>query len=289
MNLTEHFVELITLASTDLPKDVEEKLISQFEIEAEGSPAKASLKTILQNVEMARKGRLPVCQDTGALIFYISYPSDKYREKDFLGPIIEATKIVTEKAILRPNAVDSVTGKNSGDNTGPGAPILNFSQWDKDYVEVKLMLKGGGSENCGVQYKLPDGALKAGRNLDGVKRCVIDAVFQAQGKGCAPGVIGVCVGGNRDTGYKASKQVLFRKLEDENPDLVMAKLEKELYSELNSLSIGPMGFGGKTTVLGVKATALHRLPACYFVSVTYMCWACRRHSMRIRGEEVTYD
>ena len=289
MELTEHFVELITLASTNLPKDVEEKLISQMEKEKDGTPAKASLKTILDNVKLARQDRVPVCQDTGALVFYINYAPHIYKEKDFTSAIMDAVRTVTARSVLRPNAVDPVTGKNSGDNTGAGAPVLNFHQWDKDYTEVKLMLKGGGSENCGIQYKLPDASLKAGRNLDGVKKCVIDAVFKAQGKGCAPGIIGVAIGGNRDTGYKASKEVLFRKLEEKNNDPVLAKLEEELYSDLNSLNIGPMGFGGKTTVLGVKAAALHRLPACYFVSVTYMCWACRRHTMVIRGEEVSYD
>jgi len=289
MDLTKHFLDLITLTSTELPRDVEDKLVSQMEKEEDGSPAKATLKTILENLKMAKDDKTPICQDTGSLVFYVNYPPDKYRESDFLKSITEATRIATKKSLLRPNAVDSISGKNSGDNTGVGSPVLNFHQWDKDYIEVKLMLKGGGSDNCGIQYTLPDSSLGAGRNLDGVKKCVIDAVYRAQGQGCAPGIIGVCIGGNRDTGYKVSKQVLFRKVEDKNEDPVLAKLEEELYRDLNSLNIGPMGFGGKTTVMGVKTAALHRLPACYFVSITYMCWACRRHTMTIRGEEVSYD
>lgn len=289
MELTKCFSELITRVSTDLPSDVESKLEKQMAKEMSGSPARATLKTILENIEIARENKLPICQDTGALIFYVNYPQEKYNEKILYDSIISATGDVTKKSILRPNAVDSLSGKNSGDNTGYGSPYVNFRQWDKDYMEVKLMLKGGGSENCGTQYKLPDGRLKAGRNLDGVRKCVIDAVYQAQGEGCAPGIIGVAIGGNRDSGYKLSKEVLFRKLDDINDNKELAVLEEELYNELNCLNIGPMGLGGKTTVLGVKIGYLHRLPACYFVTVSYMCWACRRHTMIIRGDEVIYD
>ncbi|HPZ07847.1 MAG TPA: fumarate hydratase [Candidatus Eremiobacteraeota bacterium] len=289
MDLTNHFEKLITLTSTQLPSDVEDKLRKQMAMEEEGTPAKASLKTIIQNIEMARKETLPICQDTGALIFYINYPSEKYRESDFREAILKATRIVTGKSLLRPNAVDGISGKNSGDNTGAGSPWFNFYQWDRDYVEVKLLLKGGGSENCGIQYKLPDDTMGAGRNLQGVKKCVIDAVFRAQGEGCAPGIIGVCIGGNRDSGNKIAKEMLFRKLDDINPEPKLAEAETDLYNKLNSLNIGPMGLGGKTTVLGVKIGALHRLPACYFVSISYMCWACRRHTMIIKGEEITYD
>ncbi len=289
MDLTGHFVELITRTSTDLPSDVEDKLKKQTELEVDGSPAKATLKTILQNVSMAREEKLPICQDTGALVFYINYPPSLYKEQDFTGPVFKATEIVTEKSLLRPNAVHAVTGKNSGNNTGVGAPWINFHQWDRNYAEVKLLLKGGGSENCGIQYKLPDDDLGAGRNMAGVKKCVIDAAVRAQGEGCAPGIIGLCIGGNRDSGYKISKEMLFRKLNDVNPEPLLRELEEDLYEKLNSLQIGPMGLGGKTTVLGVKAGALHRLPACYLVSISYMCWACRRHTMIIKGEEVSYD
>ncbi|MEQ8189074.1 MAG: fumarate hydratase [Candidatus Eremiobacterota bacterium] len=289
MDLTDHFVELIIRTSTDLPTDVEDKLKKQMELEADGSPAKATLKTIMQNVSMAREEKLPICQDTGALVFYINYPSSLYKEQDFIAPIFKATELVTEQSLLRPNAVHSITGKNSGNNTGAGSPWINFHQWDRNYAEVKLLLKGGGSENCGIQYKLPDDDLGAGRNMAGVKKCVIDAAVRAQGEGCAPGIIGLCIGGNRDSGYKISKEMLFRKLDDVNPDPLLRELEEDLYKKLNSLQIGPMGLGGTTTVLGVKAGALHRLPACYLVSISYMCWACRRHTMIIKRGEVSYD
>jgi len=189
---------------------------------------------------------------------------------------------------LRPNAVHPVTGKNSGNNVGVGFPYIHFHEMDEPGLKVRLMLKGGGSENVGAQYRLPDGRLKAGRDMEGVRRCVIDAVFQAQGKGCAPGTVSVGIGGDRGSSFVESKEQLFRPLDDENPDPELAALEKRLYQELNELEIGPMGFGGKTTVLGVKIGLRHRVPASYFVAVSYVCWAYRRASMTLKGEEVTY-
>ena len=196
--------------------------------------------------------------------------------------------VATERSYLRPNAVDSLTGKNSGNNTGEDFPTMHFHEWDRDSIHVDLLLKGGGCENVSTQYKLPDARLKAGRDLEGVRRVVLDAVHQAQGKGCAPGVLGVAIGGDRGSSYLKSKQQLLRKLEDENSDEELAALEERLHEEANQLGIGPMGFGGKTTVLGVKVGAQHRLPASYFVSIAYMCWANRRSSMdvNLNGEKV---
>jgi fumarate hydratase class I len=129
----------------------------------------------------------------------------------------------------------------------------------------------------------------AGRDLAGVRKVVLDAVQKAQGHGCAPGVIGVAFGGDRGSSYAKSKELFFRKLDDRNPDAKLAELEERLCAECNTLGIGPMGFGGETTVLGVKLTGMHRLPASFFVSVSYMCWAHRRHRMTVHGDEVTYE
>lgn len=169
---------------------------------------------------------------------------------------------------------------------------MHFHEWEKDSIQVDLLLKGGGCENVSSQYKLPDAGLGAGRDLDGVRRVVLDSVHQAQGKGCAPGVLGVAIGGDRGSSYIKSKQQLLRPLPDENPQEELAILENQLHEQANELSIGPMGFGGKTTVLGVKVGAQHRLPASYFVSIAYMCWANRRASMSVAMQdgkvEVTY-
>ena len=187
------------------------------------------------------------------------------------------------------HAVDSVTGKNSGDNTGVMAPYFHYEEWDEPTIKVELMLKGGGCENVSDQYKLPDSRLKADRNLDGVYKCIIDAINKAQGLGCAPGVAGIGIGGDRASGMIVAKKQLFRKLNDTNPDPELEKLENRLYTDLNKLGIGPMGFGGLTTMLGVKIGAAHRLPASFFVSLAYSCWADRRNTMLYTESEVSYD
>jgi len=286
--LTEAFLELIRRASTTLPADVEAAMSQAIELEGEGAGAASSLALMLENAKQASEGSTPICQDTGALLFFIDYGPD-FRQKDLEAAARDAAAAATERYYLRPNAVDSVTGKNSGNNLGATFPYFHFDQRDEEGLRVRLMLKGGGSENVGAQYKLPDATLKAGRDLEGVRRCVIDAVYNAQGKGCAPGAIGVGIGGDRGTSYMCSKEQLLRDLGDTNEDATLAELETQLTSELNQLGIGPSGFGGKTTVLGVKVGKLHRLPACFFVSISYVCWAYRKAFMSVEGGEVTYD
>ncbi len=286
--LSDSFLELIRRASTMLPPDVEKAMSRAVELEGEGASAASSLALMLENARQASEGSTPICQDTGVLLFFVEYGPD-YRQKEIEDAARAATIAATEKYYLRPNAVDSVTGKNSGNNLGEMFPYFHLDQRDEPGLRVRLMLKGGGSENVGAQYKLPDGQLKAGRDLEGVRRCVIDAVFNAQGKGCAPGVIGVGIGGDRGTSYLGSKEQLLRDLGDTNPDGTLAELETQLFAELNQLGIGPSGFGGKTTVLGVKIGKMHRLPACFFVSISYVCWAYRKAAMTVEGGEVTYD
>lgn len=286
-DLTDAFVELIRRAAALLPADMERALRKAREDEEAGSAAEGALDTILQNVEMSRTKSTPICQDTGTPIFTIHYPLG-VSTRTLADQIRRACAIATEKGYLRPNAVDSLTGKNSGNNTGIDFPTMHFEEWDEEGLKVNLILKGGGCENVSTQYELPNTELGAGRTLDGVRRVVLDAVYKAQGLGCAPGVLGVAVGGDRGTSYIKSKQLLLRPVDDTNEDPKLAELEARLLEEGNQLGIGPMGFGGKTTLLGVKVGALHRLPACYFVSVAYMCWANRRASMRVVGEEITY-
>jgi fumarate hydratase class I len=286
--LTETFLDLIRRASTTLPPDVEEAMKRGIAAEGEGAGAASSLSLMLENARQAKDGATPICQDTGALLFFVDCGPD-FRHKDVEEAAREATALATDKYYLRPNAVDAVTGKNSGNNIGLGMPYFHFEQRDEEGLRVRLLLKGGGSENVGAQYKLPDASLKAGRDLEGVRRCVIDAVFNAQGKGCAPGVVGVCVGGDRGSSFTCSKEQFLRSLDDTNPDPALADLESRLFSELNELGIGPSGFGGKTTVLGVKIGKRHRVPACFLVSVSYTCWAYRKAYMTIEGGEVAYD
>jgi len=293
-DLTESFVELVRRAATDLPPDVEAALREARDREASGSAAEGALDAILENVAIAREHATPVCQDTGVPIFYVYHPRDvntlHLREQ-----IEAAVADATERSYLRPNAVDPITGRNSGNNLGRGFPTFHFHEWDEEALRVDLLLKGGGSENVGAQYKLPysggaDGVtFDAGRDLEGVRKVVLDAVYRAQGKGCAPGVLGIAVGGDRGSGYVHAKEQLFRPLNDVNPVPALAELEKTLLRDANALEIGPMGFGGKTTLFGVKVGAYHRLPACYFVSIAYNCWALRRATMVVKGEEVSFQ
>jgi fumarate hydratase class I len=276
------FVELIRRASTHLPPDVVAALEKGREKEAPGSLAASALDTILDNVELAKERVGPICQDTGTPVAWVSYPMG-VSTRLLQGALQEAVRKATELNYLRPNAVDSVTGKNTGDGAGRGIPHVHFREWDDPAVEVRMILKGGGCENVGAQYKLPDTRLGAGRDLEGVRRVVLDSVVQAQGKGCAPGVLGVCVGGDRVSGFEESKCQLLRPLADRNPDSELADLEERLLREGNELGIGPMGFGGETTLLGVKLGVLDRLPASYFVTISYMCWADRRAGVRIEN------
>jgi fumarate hydratase, class I len=287
--LSERALELIRLASTQLPEDIRKALTRGRSNEQENSPAAATLGTILENIDLAEEHSTPICQDTGTPVFYVKHPWD-FPTAPFIAAFTEAVKAATAKNYLRPNAVDPITGKNSGDNTGDHFPAVYFEQWDReDEIRVDLMLKGGGSENTGAQYALPHAGLGAGRDLDGVRKVILDAVVAAQGKGCGPAVLGVCIGGDRGSGYAYAKKQILRKLDDVNPDPLLAELEAEMTEKANSLGVGPMGFGGLTTVLGTKITKAHRVPASFFVSITYMCWAARRQAMTIRAGEVSYD
>jgi fumarate hydratase, class I len=288
-DITRSVLELIRLASTDLPPDVEASLKEALEREEPGSAARGALQTILKNVELSRQNATPICQDTGTPIFYVYYPegwSTRRMRQQIEAAVVEATRL----AYLRPNSVDAISGKNSGNNLGGEYfPSVHFHEVEGDDLTIELMLKGGGCENVGAQYSLPDSRLGAGRDMEGVRRVVLDAVHKAQGQGCAPGVLGVAIGGDRGSSFLASKEVLFRPLEDANPDPELQGLEERLTQEANQLGIGPMGFGGKTTVLGTKATGLNRLPASFYVSVSYMCWAYRRRKMVLRNDQVHYE
>jgi len=289
-DLTDKILELIRRTSSSLPADVEERLKASVEKEEPGSAARGALETILKNIELSRQNSTPICQDTGTPIFYVYYPegwSTRKLKEQVRAALAEATK----RSYMRPNAVDAIYDKNTGDNLGgDDFPYIHFAEVDADQpLMIELMLKGGGCENVGAQYSLPDNKLGAGRDLAGVRKVVLDAVQKAQGQGCAPGILGVAIGGDRGSSYVRSKEILFDKIGERNPDPELAALEERLTQESNELGIGPMGFGGRTTVIDTKITGLHRLPASYFVSVSYMCWAYRRRKMTVKGDEVTYD
>ena len=287
-DLVPHFIELIRRASTDLPADIEAALRTARAGEDEGSAAQTAFDSILENVRLSRANSTPICQDTGTPIFYVYYPTG-WSTLALRKQIREAVEKATQMSYLRPNSVDTLSGKNPGNNLGDDFPYFHFEEWEEPYLKIDLMLKGGGCENVGAQYSMPDSRLEAGRDLEGVRRAVLDAVHQAQGMGCAPAVIGVAVGGDRGSSYIKSKEQFYRPLDDVNADSKLAELEQRLTREANTLGIGPMGFGGKTTVLSVKIDSLERLPASYFVTASYMCWADRRRSLVYRDGAATIE
>jgi fumarate hydratase class I len=335
VDLVEPIVELYRRMSSDLPEDVERALHAARDREDPSSPAREALDTILQNVRLARQMRRPLCQDTGIPVFYVTRPL-AMSEREIREAIFEATREATRAGILRANAVDSLTGKNSGDNVGVGLPIIHIREHDAEVapadkslaaqesptlpplggegqglpaslyavasakegegaqrkekalavqgaVVIEAMLKGGGCENVGLRYRLPDPSLAASRDLEGVRRCVLAAVHAAQGRACPPYVVGVAVGGARDSTAVLAKRQLFRRLDDVSPVSPLADLEARLLDESNLLGIGPAGLGGNTTVLAVKIAAEHRHPASFFVEVSFGCWAMRRAGAVIAG------
>ena len=271
-------VDLITRTSTDLPPDVREAMRRATGHETPGTSAAQAMAIIAENIDMAADNEGAICQDTGMPTFEVKVPvgaNQIWMKKTIREAVAEATR----RGKLRPNSVDSITGKNSGDNLGPGTPIIHFEQWERDEIEVKLILKGGGCENSNAQYAVPvelPHLGRADRSLEGVRKCILHAVWQAQGKGCAPGALGVCIGGDRTSGYLHAKEQLFRTLDDTNPDPRLAALEAQVMATVNTLGVGPMGFGGGVSLIGCKIGALNRLPASFFVSVAYDCWAFRR-------------
>ncbi|MGL4555571.1 MAG: FumA C-terminus/TtdB family hydratase beta subunit [Gemmataceae bacterium] len=278
-------LELIRRTSAFLPPDVNEVIEARRALEQAGSKADLALSLVAQNIALAKRNSAPICQDTGTISFYVTTPVG-FDQIELEHACERAVADATAKGYLRQNSVDSVTGRNTGNNLGPGSPVFHFHQHRSDAVDIRLILKGGGCENMSAQYSLPAtlNGKKWDRDLEGVRGCILDAVWQAQGKGCGPGFLGVCVGSDRAGGYAAAKEQLLRPVDDTNPDPQLAALEARILDEANRLDIGPMGFGGSLTVGCCKVAARNRLPASFFVSIAYMCWAYRRRGVVLSPE-----
>ena len=277
MTTLEKLIDLIRETSCSLSDDVEKALKRQLKIErrAGNSAAVLNLSTIVENIALARRQSTPLCQDTGTLTFFVDI---SLRRRVTVKLLQKAVAAATERGYLRKNTINSVTGASCDDNCAPGAPVVHYME-GMNRGEVTLLMKGGGSENMSRQYSLPDTSLDAGRDMQGVRKCILDAVVKTQGYGCAPGILGVCIGGDRASGYEVAKMQLLRSLDEKGGEF--ASLEKQILKEANSLGIGPMGLGGKTTLLGVKIASRTRLPASFFVTVAYLCWAARRRTVTI--------
>ncbi len=286
----ENILELIRRTSAFLPPDIQNVIDLQRKLETSGSKADFALELVAQNIGLAKARSLPICQDTGTINFYIKTPVgvDQPQLADLSR---EAVQEATSLGYLRQNSVDSVDGKNSGDNLGPGSPVFHWEQTRDSDIDIRLILKGGGCENMSAQYSLPAEIQGhwVNRDMEGVRFCILDAVWKAQGKGCGPGFLGVAIGGDRASGYEFAKHQLLRSVDDSSPDPVLADLESRIMKEANTLDIGPMGFAGKFTVGCCKVGKLNRLPASFFVTIAYMCWAYRRRGVVLDVEGTVQD
>lgn len=266
-------VELLRMAVTKLPADVEAALQRAYETEEDTVP-RMQLKAILDNVSLAEETVTPMCQDTGVPLFYIGLgkPQVEGLEEAIIEGVEEATKTVP----LRPNTVDPLTRSNPGTNLGERMPFFNYRLIDEDYIEITALPKGAGSENMSALAMLTPA-----QRVRGVKEFVLNTVLNAGGKPCPPTIIGVGIGGSADIAMKLAKEAMLRPIDKRHPEPRMAALERELLEALNETGIGPMGLGGKTTVLGVNVEFAYCHTASLPAAVNIQCWAGRRASARI--------
>jgi fumarate hydratase subunit alpha len=269
---------LIKQAVIYLPEDVKRALRKAY-AEETSETGKTQLKAILENIELAEKLQAPVCQDTGTITFYVKAGSQVKNLHRVEAALVAATREATREVPLRPNAVDPFTQKNSGDNTGRFAPYLHWAIVSGDSLELTVMIKGGGSENVSAA-----GMLVQSEGIRGLKRFVVDAVIKAGAQPCPPTILGVAVGGGADVAMKLAKKALLRPLDEANSDRRLAEIERKILEAANMTGIGPMGLGGKTTVLGVHVDYAHRHPASFPVAVAFNCWAARHASARLSAD-----
>jgi len=272
-------VNLLRMAVIELPRDVKEALQRAY-LEEESTTGKTQLKAILDNVELAEKTCTPMCQDTGTIIFYVEAGAQAKGLNEIENALISATKKATKEVPLRPNAVDPFIQKNTGDNTGRSIPHIHWEVVPGDAIEITVLPKGGGSENASRL-----GMITPAEGLKGLKKFVVDAVISAGAMPCPPTILGVSVGGGADIAVKLAKTALLRPLNQPNSEPNVAEVERELCRAANATGIGPMGLGGKITVLGVNVEYAHRHPASFPVAVAFQCWAARRASARIYPDE----
>jgi fumarate hydratase subunit alpha len=276
-NIENGIITLIKKAETELPQDVIDALKHASTIE-EGI-AKVQIETILKNIELAKKSGRPMCQDTGIQTFFVTIGFDSPYMKNIKEILVDAVKKATIEIPLRPNTVDPFTGKNHGDNTGESIPSITWNLSPGRDIRITALPKGGGSENMSRL-----GMLKPGVGIDGVKKYIVEEVIKAGGSPCPPTVIGVGIGGGADVAMKLAKTALLRPMGKRHHDQTISEIEQELIKRINESGIGPMGLGGKTTVLDVHIEKAHRHPASLPVGISVQCWANRRSSMLIHAD-----
>lgn len=283
--LTDSILELIRAAAIDLPPDIVEALLAAQQRET-NSQGKLALAVISENIALAKKSKRPLCQDTGSLTFYVKSDPKTWPkiEKAISVAVQKATKI----GILRPNSVDSISGKNLGNlpkieferiSPNPASSAGQAPFFAKGgATEISLLLKGGGSENVSAQISLPTETRfgLAARDLAGAEKAACELIAGSIAKGCPPGIASIVIGGDRAGAFALAKKNLLKKIGTQNPNQKLAKLEAEILRKINVSKIGAGGLGGKTTLLDCRIDALPRHPASFFVTLAYSCWATRR-------------
>ncbi len=269
-----HLVAAIRKAETVLPEDVVAALARAKE--RERGPARVQLETILKNVDVARSGMIPMCQDTGIQTFFVRVGADFPYLSSLRKLITTAVLQATREIPLRPNTVHPFTGENPGNNVGEHIPDITWEIVDGDRCTIDILPKGGGSENCSALGMLPPGI-----GIKGVKEFVVDHVVGCAGKPCPPGIVGVGIGGGAELALKLAKLSLLRSVGNRHPEPQVAALEAELIELINASGVGPMGLGGETTCLDVHVEYAHRHPASLPVGIVYQCWADRRARVEI--------
>ena len=276
--LDEIIFELIKKVETELPEEVIYR-IKKAEAMEKTEIGKKILRSILQNIEIARDAKKPICQDTGTLTFFIQMGSEFPLRDKLKKALLNAVEKATREIPLRSNTVDPITNKNTGNNIGNYIPYIDLEITEGKDCEITLLVKGGGSENMS-KLKM----FNPTDSLDDIKKFVINHIVEAAGKPCPPTIVGVGIGGGADLSLKIAKKALLRPLGERHPNREISRLEREIIEIANKTGIGPMGLGGKTTVLDVHIELAHRHPASLPVGIVMQCWAHRYGKIRIYGE-----
>ena len=271
-------VDAMRIAATQLPSDVVDALRAARERETSPLGA-AQLDAILENVDIARDGSIPMCQDTGIQTFFVDAGTDSPFLGRVKGWIDRAVVEATEAIPLRPNTVDPFSGENPGDNTGRHMPFVNWEIVDGDGIRITVLPKGGGSENMSTVKMLPPGV-----GLKGIQKAVVEHVVSCGGKPCPPTIVGVGIGGGADIALKLGKKAILREIGSAHPEPEIAAFERELLELINRSGVGPMGVGGATTSLAVHVEVAHRHPASLPLGILIQCWADRRARVRLSAD-----
>jgi fumarate hydratase subunit alpha len=273
--LEEHLIELIRKAEVNLPKDVFKALEEAYKKES-SKLGKTQLKIMIENAKLAEKLKIPICQDTGVINFFIKFGNKFKIDFNVKEVVFKAVKKATKEIPLRPSIVHPLTRINSNDNTGRLIPYIYLEQIEGKFMEVTVFPKGAGSENLSI-LKI----FNPNDDIEIIKRFILNVAAERIGKACPPGRIGIGIGGTADVTQILSKKALLRPIGKRHENAEIAKLEENLLNLINKLKVGPMGLGGDSSILdvGIEYASCHT--ASLPIGVSFQCWVDRRASLKI--------